>query len=97
MTRINEIVDMDPVDSDVPHFGLNEDGILYQDNWTSQDFKDFMADFHGVDTKNLNDSALKVANDCFEELMKQGVGRINAELMAAGIEWYLDKIVRENE
>lgn len=78
----------------VPTFSMR-DGMIMQDNWMDNDIKDFFLDHLNLDLDNANDSTHKIAHDCFEELMGENVGRVNAELMSAGIEWYLDKVVKK--
>lgn len=70
--------------------------IQVKQEWTEEDVRDFLSDFHNVDINRLNDSTKEVFRDQYDLLMSQGVGRVNAELMAAGIEWYLDRLARKN-
>ena len=81
--------------ADIPEFGL-KDGMIVRTNWTTEDLRDFASDFLNVNYKRVNDSTKEVANAHMDILLAQGVGRINAELMAAGIEWYLDRFARKH-
>lgn len=49
---------------------------------------------HGIDFKDLNGSTQRIFEEQHDIMIAQGVGKINAELMAAGIQWYLDTMAR---
>lgn len=62
--------------------------------WTTGIMRDFFRDIMGIDPENLNDSTSRIGNEMYEILMGQNVGRVNAELMSAGIEWFIDRLIR---